>query len=196
MKLQIIIGATRQGRGTDRYAKWLTSYVSQLEGVETELIDLKDYPMPFFDEPMSPRYNPNRQIDPQVKPWLDKIAEGDAYIFVTPEYNHSTSGVLKNAIDYLTSELYRKPVAVASHGSVGGTRAIMQLKEILSESQAAIIPQQIVFIGQVGSAFSEDGILLDQAIAANPYGPISAVTKTLSELTWYAQALKTAREQA
>src|SRR5580698_7935560 len=132
MKLAIIVGATRPNRQTAKEANWVFDTAKQLEAVVTELVDLRDYPMPFFNEPISPRYNPDRKIEPAVKKWLDKITEFDAYIFVTPEYNHSVPGELKNAIDFLTWELVRKPVAVVSHGSAGGARAATDLKEILS----------------------------------------------------------------
>jgi len=103
MKLAVIIGTIRQNRQTPRQAKWIAKTAAQIDGINVELIDLKDYPMPFFDEPISPRYNPDRQIDPQAKKWLDKLEQFDAYIFVTPEYNHSVPGVLKNALDYVSA---------------------------------------------------------------------------------------------
>src|SRR4051812_34452568 len=116
MKLAVITGATRPGRQTLRQSKWIINTADKLEDVEVEHVDLKDYPMPFFNEPISPRFNPDRNIDPKVQRWLDKIDEYDAYIFVTPEYNHTIPGELKNAFDYITWEIKRKPAAVASHG--------------------------------------------------------------------------------
>src|SRR5215467_5127107 len=109
MKLGVIVGTTRQNRKTLQQAKWVFNNAKQLDGVEAELVDLRDYPMPFFDEPLSPRYNPDRKIDPKAVPWLKKLESFDAYIFVTPEYNHSVPGVLKNALDYVTWEIQRKP---------------------------------------------------------------------------------------
>ncbi|HET6924956.1 MAG TPA: NAD(P)H-dependent oxidoreductase, partial [Candidatus Saccharimonadales bacterium] len=143
MKLQIIVGSTRPGRTTPRMAQWIANTAKEIEGVDVEIVDLADYPLPFLDEPISPRFNPNRQPNEQAQRWIDKVAEGDAYVFVTPEYNHSIPGVLKNAIDYLTFEMVHKPATVASHGTVGGARATMHLKEMLSESKAAIIPSQV-----------------------------------------------------
>jgi NAD(P)H-dependent FMN reductase len=123
MKLAVIIGSTREGRKTPAQAKWAANTAKEMDGVDAELVDLRDYPMPFFNEAISPRYNPERQVSPEVKPWLSKLEEFDAYIFVTPEYNHSITGVLKNALDYLTWEFVHKPGAVISHGSAGGARA-------------------------------------------------------------------------
>ncbi len=191
MKLQVIVGTTRQGRQTIKLAKWVANEAAKLEDTTVELVDLVDYPMPFFDEPISPRYNPNRVIDPAVKKWLDKLAEADAYVFVTPEYNHSISGVLKNALDYVTTELSKKPATAAGHGTVGGARAIVMLKEILSESQAAIIPKAVAFAG-AGQSIDDDGVL-DAEAQAHPYGPQTALAATLEELKWYSDALSAAR---
>ena len=192
MKLQVIIGTTRPDRMTERLAKWVANQAKQLEDTTVELVDLADYPMPFFDEPISPRYNPNREINPLVGKWVAKLAEADAYIFVTPEYNHSISGVLKNALDYVTFELVKKPATVVGHGTVGGARAIMHLKEILSESQAAIIPKAVAFAG-AGQSLDEAGVL-DETVKANPYGPQAALNATLAELKWYSDALSAARK--
>ncbi len=191
MKLAVVIGSTRENRVTPKEAKWIANTANKITDVEAEIVDLIDYQLPFFAEAVSPRYNPNRQIDQAVKMWLDKIAEFDAYIFITPEYNHSVPGVLKNAIDYLSSELNRKPAAVASHGSVGGARAAMHLKEILSESRAAVIPQAVAFSG-LNDAVDEDGNL-SEAFKANPYGPQAALDSMLTELKWYSDALANAR---
>ena len=193
MKLQIIIGSTRENRNTERLAKWVAAEAKNLPDTEVELIDLIDYPMPFMDEPISPRYNPNRVIDPTAEKWLQKLAEGDAYVFVTPEYNHSIPGVLKNALDYATFEMTKKPATAVAHGTVGGARAIMHLKEILSESQAAIIPKAVAFAG-AGQNLDENGVLNDE-LKAKPYGPQTALISMLQELQWYSDALSAARSQ-
>ncbi len=194
MKLGVIVGATRQNRKTLQQAKWVSQNAKQIEGIDAELVDLKDYPMPFFDEPISPRYNPDRTIDPAVQPWLDKLAELDAYIFVTPEYNHSVAGVLKNALDYVTFEFVHKPAAVVSHGSAGGARAMTDLKEILSESKAAIVPVgPSMAMVHMSEMIDEDGVMNDEA-KANPYGPQPALEDLLKDLKWYGDALAAARK--
>lgn len=191
MKLAVITGATRPGRQTPRQSQWIVNTASTLEDVEVEHVDLKDYPMPFFNEAVSPRYNPQRDIDPAVQKWLSKIGEFDAYVFVTPEYNHSIPGELKNAFDFMTSQLKRKPAALASHGMYGGARAAMHLKEILSEGQAVVIPNSSAVVG-MSNKITEDGVL-DAEIAANPYGPQGQLNGMLSELKWYSDALSAAR---
>jgi NAD(P)H-dependent FMN reductase len=195
MKLAVVVGATRQGRKTINQALWAVNTANTVEGVEAEIVDLKDYPMPFFDEAISPRYNPNRTIDPAVKKWLDKIGQYDAYIFVTPEYNHSIAAVLKNALDYLTWELKRKPAAVISHGSAGGARAGVSLREILSEGQAVIVPSSnALSISKMSEIIDEEG-KLDEEVKANPYGPQPALEALIADLKWCSDAFSAAKSQ-
>lgn len=192
MKLGIIVGSTRQNRQTPKQALWVAHTARQIDGVDVEIIDLKDYPLPFFDESISPRYNPDRKVAPEVQKFLDKIEEQDAYIFVTPEYNHSIPGVLKNAFDYLTWEMKRKPATIVSHGTVGGARAAMHLKEIISEGQAVPIPNFVAF-SHMSDAIDEEGVLSEE-VKANPYGPQGALNAALNELQWYSDALSAARQ--
>jgi NAD(P)H-dependent FMN reductase len=193
MKVAVIIGAIREARKTPQQAKWVMKTLEAMEDVDAEMVDLRDYPMPLFNEPASPRYNPQRKIDPAAQKWLDKLAEFEAYVFVTPEYNHSVPGALKNAIDYVDWQLARKPAAVVSHGSAGGARAEVALKEILSESR--MVPMSTipgVAITGMSEKIDEDGNLAE-AERANPYGPQSALETLLKELQWYSDALAAAR---
>lgn len=194
MKLQVIIGSTRPGRATESLSKWVAAEAATVSDAQVEVVDLADYGLPFFNESVSPRYNTNRKPAPEVQKWLDKIGEADAYIFVTPEYNHSVSGVLKNSIDFLTSEMKQKPAAIVSHGGVGGARAATHLKEILSESAATVIPSGVQFVGYIaqGGLIDENGVL-DEVIKANPYGPQGALTGMLADLKWHSDALAAAR---
>lgn len=192
MKLGIIIGTTRQGRQSAKQAKWVANVTGNYEDAEVELIDLADYPLPFFDEPISPRYNPNRTPAPEVQKFLDAVARQDAYIFVTPEYNHSIPAVLKNAFDYMTWEMHRKPAAIVSHGTAGGARAAMHLKEIISEARAVPIPNFVAF-AHMSDSIDEQGNLAE-AVKANPYGPQSALESLLDELIWYGESLAGARQ--
>lgn len=191
MKLAVVTGSTRPGRVTDRQSKWIIKTAEKLDGVQVEHVDLKDYPLPFFNEAISPRYNPDRKPEPAVQKWLDKISSFDAYIYVTPEYNHSFPGELKNTFDFQTWELWRKPVAIASHGTVGGARAAVHLKEVLSEAQAAVVPK-FSAIAHMSDLIDEDGNLSAEA-AANPYGPQTQLNVLLDELKWYSDALASAR---
>jgi NAD(P)H-dependent FMN reductase len=194
MKLAVIIGATRTGRKTIQQAKWVALGAEELPNCQVEVVDLHDYPMPFFDEPVSPRYNPNRTVESGVQKWLDKLAEFDAYIFVTPEYNHSITGVLKNALDYVDYQFVHKPAAVISHGTAGGARAQVALKEILSESKLVLVPTSpaLAVVG-MSEMIGEDGVMNAEA-KSNPYGPQAGLDDLLKDLQWYSDALGAARQ--
>lgn len=192
MKLQIIVGSTRPGRVTERVAKWAAGEAKKLPNTEVEIVDLADYPLPLFNEAVSPQYNPNRQPEEVVKRWLKKIGEADAYLLVTPEHNRSTSAVLKNAIDYLDVQFARKPVALLAHGSTGGAQAVAQLRGILPGVLAVSVPRAAFVIN--ASAIIDENGRLDEAVAAQPYGPLGALQAVLADLKWYGDALKAARE--
>ncbi len=111
IKIQIILGSTRPKRFSEKPGKWIFEELTKREGVEAELLDLRDYPLPFFNEPVSPtRLNGQYSSDVATK-WVNKIAEADGYILVTPEYNHGYPAVLKNALDYPYNEWNNKSVA-------------------------------------------------------------------------------------
>lgn len=193
MKLQVIVGSTRTGRVSDRVALWVAAAAKDLEGAETEIVDLADYPMPFFDEPISPQYNPERVPAPEVKKFLDKLAEADGYVIVAPEYNRSFTGVLKNAIDYVDFQMAKKPVALVAHGSMGGAQAVASLRITLPGLMAVTTPSATYVAGQAASLFDEAGNLIDETVKNNPYGPQAALQKTLTELQWFTAALSAAR---
>jgi NAD(P)H-dependent FMN reductase len=171
-------------------AKWVSDELNTISDVET--IDLKDYPMPFMDEAISPRYNAERNPIPEVKKWLDKISEFDGYVLVTPEYNRTTSGVLKNALDYLAYEMEKKPVALVGHGSSGGAQAIASLRMALPGVGAVTVPQALFFTDRVGEAIDEAG-MLNEELRDAPYGHQSNLKTQMEALVWYANALKTAK---
>ena len=194
MKLQILVGSTRQGRVSDRVGKWVAAEAAKLEGVEAELVDLNDYPLPFFNEAVSPQYNPDRQPEPAVAKWLSKLDEADAYVLVTPEYNRSTSGVLKNAIDFLDFQFKHKPVGLVAHGSTGGAQAVSHLRGIVPGALGVTVPQATYFSDRAAEHIGEDGSLSEE-LRAKPFGPLAALQNTLNETVWYATALKAARDQ-
>ena len=188
-KIAVIVGSTREGRQTDRLALWVATQYGKKAEVET--LDLRDYPMPFFDEAVSPRYNPERAPAPAVKKWLDKVAEFDGYVIVTPEYNRSITGVLKNALDYLAYEVDNKPVAIVAHGSTGGAQAVASLRIALPGVGAVTVPQALFFSDHLGESIQDDGELTGEK-QAKPYGPQSQIDSQVESTLWYADALKAA----
>jgi len=189
-KIAVIVGSTREGRQTDKLAAWVVRELAK--HAEAEVVDLIDYPMPFFDEAISPRYNPNRAPKPEVQKWLDKVASFDGYVLVTPEYNRTTSAVLKNAIDYLDFQLERKPVALVGHGSTGGAQAIATLRITLPGVGAVSVPQALFFSDRLAESIDEEGELKTE-VRERPYGPQSQLEMQVESLLWYADALKAAR---
>ena len=140
-RIGIILGSTRPNRNGEQVAKWVYETASRRSDAEFELVDLRDYPLPHLDEPLPPSMG--QYQNDHTKEWADKIASFDGFVIVTPEYNHSTSGVLKNAIDYLYAEWNNKAVGFVSYGAVGGARAAEQLRLISGELQMADVRQQV-----------------------------------------------------
>ena len=195
MKLAVILGTVREGRHSDKVANWVINAVSKNSSSQVELLDLRDYPMPFFDEAISPQFNPDRKPIPAVKKWLDKMASFDAYIIVTPEYSHSIPGVLKNALDHLDYQVKDKPFALVSHGTVGGARAAEHLKSIIFRLFGVVVPAAVALTMRVSENFDQDGTLSEE-VAKQPYGPNTALDTILSTLTWYSDALAAARTKS
>jgi NAD(P)H-dependent FMN reductase len=140
-RIGIILGSTRPNRNGEQVAQWVYDIASRRTDAEFELVDLRDYPLPHLDEPLPPSLG--QYQNEHTRQWADKIASFDGFVFVTPEYNHSTSGVLKNAIDYLYAEWNNKAAGFVSYGSVGGARAAEQLRLIAGELQMADVRQQV-----------------------------------------------------
>lgn len=187
MKIQIIVGSTREGRMSERVAKWVNQSAKARASFEVELVDLADYPLALFAEPISPRYNPNRQPNAATAKWLDKLSQADGYIIVTPEYNHSISGVLKNALDHIDYQLAKKPVAIVSHGVVGGARAAEHLKAILLEAKAAVVPEALALLGRPEQQIEPDGTYIGDKVS--PYNPQNTLNGLFTELTWWTSTL-------
>ncbi len=141
VRIGIIIGSTRPNRNGEQVAKWVYDVAARRSDAEFELVDLRDYPLPHLDEPLPPAMG--QYQNEHTRQWADKIASFDGFVIVTPEYNHSTSGVLKNAIDYLYAEWNNKAVGFVSYGSVGGARAVEHLRLVAGELQMADVRQQV-----------------------------------------------------
>jgi NAD(P)H-dependent FMN reductase len=188
MKVAVILGSTRDIRRGGRVARWLMPQLSKFNDIEVELLDLKDYPLPFFDEANSPEGLERNYTNDVAKKWSLKIDSADAFIIITPEYNHGTSGVLKNALDWLYYEWSRKPVAFISYSpnSAGGVRAVEQLRQNVIELQMAPL-REAIHVTYVLDTIDEDGKLLQGHFNER-------LVKLMDELTWWAKALKTGRE--
>jgi NAD(P)H-dependent FMN reductase len=141
-KIGIIVGSTRPGRNASAVAKWVNDIASKRKDAEFELVDLHDFKLPLLDEPVPPSLG--QYSKPHTKAWAEKIGSLDGFVFVTPEYNHGTSGALKNAIDFLYAEWNNKAAGFVSYGSAGGARAVENLRLIMAEVQVATVRAQVM----------------------------------------------------
>lgn len=190
LKIQIIVGSTRQQRFSEKPAEWILGLAKNKEGMETELLDLRDWPLPFFNEPMGPTALKGKYSDEVATRWAEKVNEADGYIIVTPEYNHGYPAVLKNALDYAYQEWNNKPVGFVSYGGVGGARSVEQLRQVAIELQMAPI-RNAILIPSFWTLLDENKNLKT--------GAFDALTDNaenfLNQLLWWARALKAAREK-
>ena len=141
LRIAIILGSTRPGRRGEQVAQWVLAQSADRSGVEYDLVDLADFDLPHLDEVHSA--SQGMYQNDHTKVWAAKIAQYDGFVFVTPEYNHSTSGALKNAIDFLYAEWTNKAAGFVSYGAAGGTRAVEHLRLIVGELQIADVRQQV-----------------------------------------------------
>jgi Predicted flavoprotein len=142
VKIGIIIGSTRPGRVGEAVGKWVFEQSRSRADAEFELIDIKDYELPLLDEPAPAAAQ--QYTKEHTKKWSAKIAEMDGFIFITPEYNHSTSAALKNAIDYLFVEWNDKAAGFVSYGAIGGARAVESMRVIMSQMKLADVREQVM----------------------------------------------------
>ena len=164
LHIKLIVGSTRRGRFSEHLVPWIESTVGTNERVALETLDLRDYPMPFYDQPGSPAGVSDGQYPNEiVRAWAAKIAEADAVIVITPEYNRSISAVLKNAIDSIYREWNNKPLGIVTYGSIGGARAAEQFRLIAIELQMAPI-RSAVHIQAPWGLRDEQGALKDGAL--------------------------------
>jgi NAD(P)H-dependent FMN reductase len=141
LKVGIIVGSTRPGRKAAAVAKWAHDILKTRKEAVFEMVDIEDYKLPLLDEPMPPIMH--QYSKPHTKAWSEKIASLDAYIFVTPEYNHSTSAALKNAIDFLYREWNDKAAGFIGDGGAGGVRAVENLRLVMGEIKIADVRAQV-----------------------------------------------------
>ena len=140
-KIAIIIGSTRPGRVGESVARWVFDIATKRTDAQFELVDIATFNLPLLDE--SVPASMGQYSKPHTKAWAAKIAEFDGYVFVTPEYNHATTGALKNAIDFIYKEWNNKAAGFVGYGSLGGSRAVENLRMIMAELQIADVRNQV-----------------------------------------------------
>jgi NAD(P)H-dependent FMN reductase len=186
LQIAIIIGSTRPGRKGEVVARWVHEIAAKRTDASFEVVDIAAFDLPLLDEPLPPMMN--QYSKPHTRAWAAKIATFDAFVFVTPEYNHSTSGALKNAIDFLYREWNDKAAGFVGYGSVGGTRAVEQLRLVMGEIKVADVRAQVAL-----SMYTD----FENFSTFKPRPQqVAAVNAMLDDLVAWGQALQTMRTRS
>jgi NAD(P)H-dependent FMN reductase len=187
-KLGIVVGSIRPNRFADHPAQWIAEIARGRGDFDVEVIDLKDFPLPFFAEEASPAWAASK--DAVAQRWQRKVAEFDAFIVIAAEYNRGPTAVLKNALDYAYKEWNNKPVSFVGYGGVGGARAVEQLRLNAIELQMAPIRTGVHILLPQYLAVAREGKTLGEFEFLN-----QGARDMLDQLAWWTKALKAAREQ-
>lgn len=186
-KILVILGSSREGRRGDKVAKAAMTSLSKVKSATFEFIDLRDWDFPFYNLPGYPSTKRGVFESDLQKKWAKKIEDGDGFIFITPEYNHGYSAVLKNAIDFLWYEWNHKPVTFISYGSMsGGLRAVEQLRQVVIEVEMVPIRESVALM-YIKRLIDENGILKDDSFDHR-------VVDLGEKITKWAEALKKIRK--
>ena len=194
IKIKVIIGSTRKNRFSDKPGHWIYTEAKNKTD-EVEILDLRDYPMPFYNEPVSPAMSGGKYSNEIVNKWSEKIMDGDAFIIVTPEYNHGYPAVLKNALDSIFPEWNRKAVGFVSYGNAGGARSVEQLRQVVIELQMVPIRRAIHIPVDVYMAVMNEKVPVDPDLFKPLRDRLDRIEVFLTELISMAKTLKVAREQ-
>jgi NAD(P)H-dependent FMN reductase len=186
IKIGIVVGSTRPGRHADAVARWVLEGAQKRGDAQFEIVDLADYNLPLLDEPVPASMG--RYTQPHTIKWARKVAELDAYVFVTPEYNHAPSAALKNAIDFVYGEWNNKAAGFVGYGSAGGTRAVEHLRLVMGEIQVADVRRQVIL-----SLFTD----FENFTTFKPAPQhADALREMLDQLVPWSVAMKSVRENA
>jgi NAD(P)H-dependent FMN reductase len=190
--ISVIAGSTREGRFSEKPARWILQHLKKRDDVDARPLDLRDFPMPFFDQPVTPA-TPGRPAfkDEVVQKWTAAIAQSDGFVFVTPEYNYGPPAVLKNAIDWVYPEWHRKAAGFVSYGSAMGVRSVQQLRQTVIEVQLAPIRSSVHIPVATLWAHYQGGNV--EAGLAELAAPAEAM---IDDLLWWTAALKAARARS
>jgi NAD(P)H-dependent FMN reductase len=190
--ISVIVGSTREGRFSEKPAKWILQHLKKRDGVDARLLDLRDFPMPFFDQSLTPA-TPGRPAfeNEVVQKWTAAISQSDGFVFVTPEYNYGPAAVLKNAIDWVYPEWNRKAAGFVSYGSAMGARSVQQLRLTLIELQLAPIRSSVhIPVATLWAHYRGGDVDAGLAELEAPAGAF------IDDLLWWTGALKAARSSA
>lgn len=189
-RIALIISSTRDSRFGEIPAQWMLAQAQARDDMEVELVDLRDYKLPFFNEVASNAWAPSQS--PEAVRWQKKVAEFDGYLFIVAEYNRSITGALKNALDQDYTGWNRKAMAALAYGSMGGTRALEHLRTISVELQMVPV-RNAVHIGGADFFKVHPGMGGSGNMADIEGNLANSAKATLDDLVWWAKAAKAAR---
>jgi NAD(P)H-dependent FMN reductase len=189
-RIAVIIGSTRPTRFADVPAQWMLKQAQARGDMDVEIVDLRDHPLPFFDEPASNRWMPTQNAE--AVRWQETLAGFDGFIFVVAEYNHSITAVLKNALDQAYKEWEHKPFTAIGYGGVGAARAVEHLRGIGAELQM-VSTRSVVSIGGADFMAVHPGLGGKQTVEDIEAHLLPSAKAALDELTWWAKATMAAR---
>jgi NAD(P)H-dependent FMN reductase len=191
LKILVILGSTREGRYGDKPAHWIRGRIDEHPALAAELVDLRDWPLPLFDQGRPPaRVTDGNYGHPLANRWAAKVGEADGFVMTAAEYNHGYTAVLKNALDWLCREWRRKPVTFVGYGGMGGARAIEQLRQVAIELEMAPLRHAVHIPKDVFMATMKETAPASPALFAPSEPSAKAVVE---DLAWWAQALRQAR---
>ena len=188
-RILVINGTTREGRFSEKVGQWVLEHFAGRRDLEVELLDLRDHPLPFFDQ-LPPAYTGREYASEEVARFARKVDRADGYVILTAEYNHGYPAVLKNAMDHTFVEWHRKPVAFVGWGNVGGARAIEQLREVAVEFEMAPLRHGVHILPEVMLPVMKSEGPLDTALFGSLEVKLSAL---VDDLSWWATNLAHAR---
>ena len=186
-KIAIVVGSTRAARFADVPTQWIAKIAKSHADIDVEVVDLRDFPLPFFDEVASSAWAPSQNEVAQR--WQKKVAEFDGFIFTAAEYNHAPTAVLKNAIDYAANEWNKKPAGFVGYGSVGGSRAVEHLRLAAVELQMAPVKSAVHIAWGDFLAVRQGEKKLEEIEHLNQAG-----AALVNDVAWWARVLKAARQ--
>jgi NAD(P)H-dependent FMN reductase len=189
LKVGMIVGSTRPNRFADTPVQWLVEGASARSDLRLTVLDLRDYRLPFFNEPASPLYTNGAYAEPEAEAWRKRIGEFDAFVATVAEYNHGPTAVLKNAFDSAFLEWQRKPIAFVGYGGVGAARAIETLRGVAIELQMAPIKQEVNIAMEPFLGILQSGRTL------NDYKYLVQSREAMFDhLVWWGEVLKAGRQ--
>jgi NAD(P)H-dependent FMN reductase len=191
-RILVIVATSREGRFSEKAAAWVMDRIGSRDDIAAELVDLRDHPLPFFDQALPPAYG-HRDYSDEVAAWAAKVDAADGYLVVTAEYNHGYPALLKNAFDHVFPEFNRKPIAFVGYGNAGGARAIEQLRLVSIELELAPLRHAVHILPDVMRPVMQQEGPPDIELFASLDPRLETA---LEDLVWWARALTSARGTA